>query len=321
MALYINGNLSDKSFFDSAARGIHWAVKELGIKAKIVEGGYDPTHWEPDLEQLAEGDWDLIITGTYQLIEIVEKIASTHPQKKFVIYDASVDYSKGNLGNVYSILYKQNEGSFLVGALAALLTNSTVNDLNPNQVMGFIGGMDNPVINDFKIGYIQGANYIDPKVKALASYADSFNDPAKGKELAIVQYDNGAVIIFNVAAKTGIGIFLAAQERKKFAIGVDSDQYLLLKKDDPKRAATIITSMIKRVDSSLFRAIQLHLVGKLEYGKAESLGLKEGAVGIADNENYQKIVPVEIRKRIHEIEKKIIDGEIIVDTVFGKKLN
>ncbi len=318
VALYLNGNLGDKAFFDSAARGVNRAIDELGIEAKIIEGGFDPSRWEPDLEQLAQGDWDIIIAGTWQLTEIVEKIAPTQPEKRFIAYDTTVDYSKGNLENVYSILYMQNEGSFLVGAVGALLTTSSIEGFNPEKVIGFIGGMDIPVINDFKVGYIQGAEYIDPEVEVLVSYAGSFGDPAKGKELALAQYDQGVDIVFNGAAETGLGIFDAAKEKKKYAIGVDSDQYLLFNESDPEKASYIITSMMKRLDNSLFRAIQLHLEGKLPYGEVESLGLKEGAVGIAENENYLKIVPEEFQNRIKEIEQKIIDGEIIVETAFGK---
>ena len=141
---YVNGTLGDKSFFDSAHRGLERVIKEFGVSGRTIEGGYDPAAWEPDIQQLSEGDWDIIIVGTWQLVEIIEKIAPTHPEKKYIIYDTGVDYSKGNLGNVYSILYKQNEGSFLVGALAALCTTSDLPLANPEKVIGFLGGMDIP---------------------------------------------------------------------------------------------------------------------------------------------------------------------------------
>jgi Uncharacterized ABC-type transport system, periplasmic component/surface lipoprotein len=181
VTLYINGTLGDKSFFDSANRGLEMAVKDLGVDGKVIEGGYDPAKWQPDLEQLAQGDSEVIIIGTWQMVDAVTAVAPKHPDKKFIIFDTSVDYSKGNLGNVYSILYKQNEASFLVGALAAMITTSNMPLANKDKVIGFLGGMDIPVINDFKVGYIQGAKYIDPEVKVLVSYAASFNDPAKGK--------------------------------------------------------------------------------------------------------------------------------------------
>ncbi|RKX82574.1 MAG: BMP family ABC transporter substrate-binding protein [Spirochaetes bacterium] len=318
VVLYVNGTLGDKSFFDSANRGLQRAVKELGVEGKTIEGGYDPAKWEPDLEQLAEGDWNIIIAGTWQLVDALTKIAPQHPDKKFITYDTSVDYSKAKLGNVYSILYKQNEGSFLVGALAAMVTESNMKYANKDKVIGFLGGMDIPVINDFKVGYIQGAKYIDPDVKVLVSYAASFSDPAKGKELILAQYDQGADIAFNVAGETGLGLLDAAKASKRYAIGVDSDQYMLFKDTDPEKASFIVTSMKKNVDYSLYRAIKLDLAGKLSWGKAEALGLKEDGIAVADNENYEKLVPAKFRDRIKDIEKKIAGGEIKVNTAFGK---
>ncbi|MGB9843093.1 MAG: BMP family lipoprotein [Caldisericia bacterium] len=317
VVLYVNGTLGDKSFFDSANRGLQMAIKDLGIEGKTIEGGYDPARWEPDIEQLCQGDWDIIIAGTWQLQEYLEKLAPKYPNKKFFTYDTSVDYTKGNLGNVYSILYKQNESSFLVGALAALITKSNMPLANPQKVIGFLGGMDIPVINDFKVGYIQGAKYIDPEVQVLVSYAGSFSDPAKGKELVLAQYNQGADIAFNVAGETGLGLLDAAKEMKKYAIGVDSDQYIMFKDSDPEKASYIVTSMMKNVDKSIYRAIKLHIEGKLPYGKAEALGIKEDGVGVADNENYTKLVPEEFRNKIKELEQKILNGEIVVETAFG----
>jgi basic membrane protein A len=318
VVLYLNGTLGDKSFFDSAHRGIQRAVQELGIQARTIEGGYDPARWEPDIEQLAQGEWDIIIAGTWQLQEALERIAPRYPQKRFFTYDTTVDYTKGNLGNVYSILYSQNEGSFLVGALAALITGSNLPQANPQKTIGFLGGMDIPVINDFKVGYEQGARTIDPSVQVLVSYAGSFSDPAKGKELVLAQYDQGADIAFNVAGETGLGLLDAAEEKQRYAIGVDSDQYLLVKDGDPQKASYIVTSMLKNVDNSLYRGIQMHLDGTLMYGQAEVLGIREGGIGVADNDNFRRLVPQEFRNRIRELEQKILSGEIKVDTAMGK---
>jgi basic membrane protein A len=318
VVLYVNGTLGDKSFFDSAHRGMERAAEELGVVTKTVEGGYDPAAWEPDIAQLAEGDWDIIIAGTWQLQEHVEKYAPKNPDKYFFTYDTSADYSKDGLDNVYSILYSQNEGSFLVGALAAMITSSDLPLANPEKVIGFLGGMDISVINDFKVGFEQGAKYVDPEVKVLVSYAGAFNDSAKGKELVLAQYEQGADIAFNVAAETGLGLLDAAKEKKRYALGVDSDQYLLFKDSDPEKASYIVTSMLKNVDWSIYRAIKMHLDGTLEYGAAEVLGVAEDGIGVADNENFQDIVPQEFRDRIAELEDKIKNGEIKVETAFGQ---
>ncbi len=318
VVLYVNGTLGDKSFFDSAARGVKMAEDKLGIIGKVVEGGYDPSKWEPDIAQLAEGDWDIIIAGTWQLQEYLEKIAPKHPEKKFFTYDTSVDYSKPGLGNVYSILYSQNEGSFLMGALAAMITTSDMPLANSDKVVGFLGGMDIPVINDFKVGFEEGVKYIDPSVKVLVSYAGAFSDPAKGKELTLAMFDQGADITFNVAGETGLGGIDAAKDKNKYTIGVDSDQYQLFKDTDPAKASHIVTSMMKNVDLSIFRAIKMHINGTLKYGAAEVLGLKKDGIGVADNENYKKVVPEKFRNKIMDIQKKIISGDIKVGTAFGK---
>ncbi len=318
VVLYVNGTLGDKSFFDSAARGIDQAVKELGIVGKVVEGGYDPARWEPDILQLSEGDWDIVIAGTWQLQEYLEKIAPNHPEKKFFTYDTTVNYSNGDLGNVYSILYSQNEASFLTGALASLITTSDLPQANSDKVIGFLGGMDIPVINDFKVGYEEGAAYIDPEVKVLVTYAGAFSDPAKGKELTLAMFDQGADIAFNVAGETGLGGIDAAKEKGKYTLGVDSDQYLLFADTDPAKAANIVTSMMKNVDFSIFRAIEMHIAGTLKYGEAELLNIENGGVGLADNENYQKVATAEMRAKIDEIAKMITNGEIKVGTAFGQ---
>lgn len=318
VVLYINGTLGDKSFFDSAHRGVEKATVDFGITTKTIEGTYEQANWEPDITQLAEGEWDIVIAGTWQLVDYLQEIAPKHPEKIFITYDTSVDYSKGDLDNVYSILYAQNEGSFLVGALAALVTTSDMPKANPQKVVGFLGGMDIPVINDFKVGYTQGAKYIDPDVNVLVSYANSFSDSAKGKELVLAQYEQEADISFNVAGQTGIGLLDAAKDKDRYAIGVDSDQYFLYKDTDPAMAANIVTSMMKNVDDSLYRAIKLHLEGNLPVGEAEVLGIAEGGVGVADNENYRKLIPDEFRNQIKELEEKIVSGEIAVDTAIGQ---
>ena len=318
VVLYLNGTLGDKSFLDSANRGVLQAGKELGVTTKVIEGGYDSSRWEPDLAQLSEGGWDVIIAGTWQLQEALEKLAPKYPNTKYITFDTSVTYSKGGLGNVYSILYKQNEGSFLVGALAAILTTSKLPQANKDKVIGFLGGMDIPVINDFKVGYEQGAKYIDPSVKVLVSYVGSFSDAAKGKELMMAQYDQGADVAFNVAGQAGLGLLDAAKEKNRYAIGVDSDQYLLYKDSDPVKASLIVTSMLKNVDKSLYRAIKGTLDGTIKYGAAEALGIKEGGIGIADNENFTKVVPADVRAKIKTLEQQILSGKIKVGTAFGQ---
>ena len=317
VALLVNGTLGDGSFFDLAAEGVKKAEKDFDLSVKIIEMFHNPSIWEPTLKDVADSDYDVVIVGTWQMAKILEKIAPLHPEKKFILFDAAVDYSKGNLGNVYSILYKQNEGSFLVGALASLLTTSGIEKTDPEPLIGFLGGMDTPTINDFLVGYIQGAKYVNPDVKVLIMYAGVFHDPAKGKEMGLVMYKMGADIVFNVAGITGIGLLESSKEADKYAIGVDYDQALMYERKDPEVAKHIVTSMLKRVDLSIYRALKLHLEGKLQYGRVEKLGVADEMVGFAKNKYYLSIVPENIREKLDEMERKIENGEIVVKSFFG----
>jgi basic membrane protein A len=321
VVLVINGVLGDKSFFDSAQRGIDRAKQELNIEAETIELGVDPAKWEPGLEDVAANKpYDILIAGTFQMRDLVASVAARHPDKRFIIFDTDVDYDKcpNKCENVYSILYKQNEGSYLAGLYAGLMVQQPLPGMTGKRLIGAIGGQDIPVINDFIVGYKQGAKDagLDPEREVLVQYAGGWNDPAKGKEITKAMYRQGASIVFNVAGGTGLGIFEAAAEDGSWAIGVDSDQWLMLKDEKPELAARILTSMLKNVDNSLFRALKLHLEGKLAWGKAESLGIAEGGVGLAKNENYQKLTPEDIKARIEEAEKAILEGRIRVDTVF-----
>lgn len=316
--MYVNGNLGGKTMFDSAALGINKLIQDKKMTGKIIEGGYDKTRWETDITTLSAAPWDIIITAGFSTAPYVAKLAPQHPEKKFIIYDTSVDYSSGKLGNVYSILFKQNEPSFLAGALAAMVTTSKMQYANQQKAIGFIGGLDIPVINDFKAGFIQGARYIDPEIKVLVAYAGTYNDPAKGKELALAQYSQGADIIFSVAGSTGLGVFDAAKSVKAYAIGVDTDQAEMLRGQDAEKANLILTSVIKNAGVALYRAVELTAKGSLPYGQAEHLGLADSSVGIADNDIYQAQVPAETRAKIDSLEKLILAGTIKVDSALGK---
>ncbi|MFA5469050.1 MAG: BMP family ABC transporter substrate-binding protein, partial [Sphaerochaetaceae bacterium] len=182
--------------------------------------------------------------------------------------------------------------------------------------IGFIGGMDIPVINDFMVGYRQGAKSIDPQIETLVAYVGNFDDPAKAKELTLAMFDQGVDVAFNGAAQAGLGLLDAGAERKRYTIGVDSDQYLLYKDSNPERASFIVTSMLKNVGESIFRGLEMHIAGTLPYGKVENLGIEEKAVGLADNENFRKVVPQEFIDKIKEAEEGIKSGRIVVDTAF-----
>lgn len=322
VVLVINGVLGDKSFFDSAQRGIERAKKELGVQAETIELGIDPSKWQSGLEDVAANkQYDILIAGTFQMADFMAAVAPKYPNKKFVIFDVSVPYDKcpNKCENVYSILYKQNEGSYLAGIYAGLMVQKDLPGiLKDKKIIGAVGGQDIPVINDFIVGYKQGAKDagLDPNTQVLIQYAGGWNDPAKGKEITKAMYQQGASIVFNIAGGTGLGIFEAAAEDGRWAIGVDSDQWLILKDQKPEMAARILTSMMKNVDNSLFRALKMALENKVPWGKAESLGIAEGGVGLAKNDNYNKLTPDDVKAKVEQAEKDILAGKIKVDTVF-----
>lgn len=315
--LFVNGLLGDKSFFDSAQRGVDQAVKDFGIEAKTIETGNDQTQREAAfIDALENEDFDVFILGTYEMVEFLERFAPEYPDKKFIIYDAPVNYESGCCDNVYSVTYKQNEGSYLAGVYAAAMTTQNLDGMNPEPVIGSIGGFEIPVIMDFIVGYEQGAKDTNPDIQIIRQFANSWEDPAKGKELAKAQYSQGADIVFQIAAGTGQGVFEAAAEDGHYAIGVDSDQALIVEDADPDQAARILTSMMKNVDNSLYRAIDLHLKGELAYGQIEALGIAEGGVGLARNKYYDELTPADVKTMVDEAEQKILNGEITVETGF-----
>ncbi len=319
--LVLNGTLGDKSFFDSAQRGMDMARRQLGVQTETIEMGYDPAKWQAGLEDIAATKpYDILIVGTFQMADFLAQVAPRYPAKRFVIFDVAVDYAKcaNRCANVYSILYKQNEGSYLAGLYAGLMIAKKDIPGMVGSKIGVVGGLDIPVINDFIVGYKQGAKDagLDPTRDVLVQYAGAFNDPAKGKEITKAMYRQGAAIVFNVAGGTGVGILEAAAEDGRWAIGVDSDQYLIFKDQKPAIANRILTSMLKNVDNSLFRALRLATQGQVPWGRAEALGIAEGGVGLARNENYMKWTPADVRARIDQAERDIRAGRIKVDTVF-----
>lgn len=303
------GNLGDLSFNDSAARGLKQAEDELGVSTKVIEYGTDIDKYESSVVDTAEAGYDMVIASS-TLQEYIEEYAEEYPDTTFVLFDAEADYSKG-LENVYSILYKANEAALLGGYVAAKTSES--------NTIGFLGGMDQPVINDFLLGYIQGAQLADEDVKVATTYVGSYTDSSKGKELSFAMFNQGADAVFNVAGGSGVGLIEAAVEQNKKVIGVDSDQAEMYKeKGNDKFADVIPTSVLKNVDYSLYRAIDLFVKGELPAGETDHLGIKEGGVGLADNDFYKDSVDEETRREVEELMEKISKGELEVESAYGK---
>ncbi|MEK4196904.1 BMP family ABC transporter substrate-binding protein [Paenibacillus sp. FSL L8-0323] len=314
VVLLIPGTLGDKSFFDSANNGLQKVKNELGAVTKVVEMGVDKTKWEPTFNDIASEDWDVIISGGSEITEMFNATAELYPDKKFINYDTDIDEAPDNM---YNMSYATNEVSFLAGAVAALATQSDMPNATPENVIGFVGGMDIPGINAFLVGYIQGAQYVDPDVKVAVSYAGDFVNPAKGKELSLIQYNSGVDVIFNVAGGTGLGIFDAAKEKEKYAIGVDSDQAMLINDTDSEKANLIVTSSIKKIDTAILGAVKRLQEGTLEMGKRDVLSFVDDGVGIAENDIYKNVFPADLQAKVEEVKQKLINKEIKVDNAMG----
>ncbi|NIK76517.1 basic membrane protein A [Paenibacillus castaneae] len=301
---YVNGNLGDSGFFDSAKAGLDRAEAELGVTVKTVQGGTNQSDWPVGLESMvSSGKYDAIVVGTSQMKDTTIDLAKRYPKEKFIYFDETIV----DIPNIYSVKYDQREGSFLAGAFAALVTTSKeLTGANPEKVIGFVGGMDIPIINDFKAGYEQGAAFVDPEVKVIASFVGDFSNAPKGKELALAQYNSqNADIIFNVAGPAGIGVLEAGKSAGKYSIGVNSNQNAI-------QPGSVLTSMLKNVDNSIFRAVDLLSKGELKFGSNEALGFVEGGVGLATDDLYKKYVPQSIQDKIEDIRAKLISGEIKV---------
>ena len=191
VTLLVTGSLGDKAFNDSAQAGMEKIKAEFGdqVETETIEIGFDKTKFEPALIDVSESDTDIIVTGPWDMKEHIENNAPLYQDKKYIVFDTDVAYDEYDLNNVYSMSYKQNEAGFLAGALAALATTSDMEFANADKKIGFVGARDtSPVINDFLVGYIQGAQFIDQEMKVEVSYVGSFTDTAKAKELTLAQY-------------------------------------------------------------------------------------------------------------------------------------
>ena len=306
---YVVGNLGDKSFNDSGETGMV-RLREAGWDCKTIEVG-DPSKadkWEDMiLDVMDEGYHYVVASSTYT--DIILKLAAEYPENEFVVFDDFKDEADIP-DNVAFIFYAQNEGSYMVGQLAAGMTESGVVAVNV--------GMDNPVIADFVTGFVSGVKDYDPNVKVIKAAVGSWTDPAKMKELCLSQArDKKADVFYQVAGGSGTGLFEACKELGTWAIGVDSDQYQYYKdSENPELADVILTSMLKNVGDSFVAFFESVEAGEDVWGKLNTLGLKEQSVGYVDNAFFQEHVPQEIRDKMAESQEKILSGEITVKSYY-----
>ena len=316
----VNGNLGDKSFFDSAQAGLEQLKADGRITLRTIEmGGTDEDQpaWLSNLYEVSEsGEYDVVICGTYQMPDYLKEVATAYPEQKYVIFDDNTYV--GENSNVLNLTYKQNDMGYLIGVYAACMTVDTNLPLvNEDAVVGFVGGVDSPVINDFLIGFIQGAQSVNPDIKIDTRYTNDYVDTAIAKEYGISMInDNHCDIIWGVAGNAGNGAAEAALETgKAYFIGVDSDQELTLSSD---LAALTLTSGLKNIGNSLIWVFDELDAGNEHWGTEVTLGLAEGGVGIVTDKNFDKLASAETKAAVEAAQAGVLDGSIVVDSALAE---
>jgi basic membrane protein A len=294
------GGINDMSFNANTWIGLQRAQKELGIQAKFVESK-EQADYEVNLRELADARYDLVIGVGFMMKDAVEKVAKECPNTKFVLIDAE---SK-KLSNVQSQIFREQEVAFLAGALAGCMTKS--------GTIGFVGGMDVPVIQRFTSGYQAGAKTVRPDIKVLIKYTNNWVDIASGKELALSEFNQGADIVAHGAGRCGIGVINAAKERGQgyYAIGVDADQDYLGCKNlrQPAPPCRVLTSMMKRVDITVFDTCKQLIHGQFKAG-SQTFGIKDGGLDLSPFKYTRKDIPDATLQKVSRLKQLIIKGQL-----------
>jgi len=284
----------DLSFNTNAWRGAIRARDEFGIAVNDVEPG-DPSMIEAAVRTLAEQNFDLIIGVGFANAPYIEKVSKTYPESHFVIVDTRVEGP-----NVASLLFEEHEGAFLMGIAAAMSSKT--------GKIGFVGGMNIPIIHRYFIGYESGAKYINPDIQVFESYSgvtmNAWNDPIKGKEIALSQISRGADIVYAAAGATGLGAFDAAEEQKILVIGNDANQNYI-------KPGYVLTSMLKKLDVAVYEIIREALKGNFKAGD-HIFNLKNGGIGYAVDDYNRDLLPAAVIAKMEEVKNAIITGSIEV---------
>jgi basic membrane protein A len=302
--VFATGGLGDKSFNDSAMEGIKQAVKKYGVRYDYAEPQAIAEYHTYLSRFAASKRYDLIISIGFDQADALGDIAGRFGAQKFAIVDMVVDKP-----NVASYVYKEKERGFLVGYAAALMTTQTRDKrINKDRIIGVIGGMKIPLIDANIAGFIAGARRADPKVKTLHSYVGHWADPAKGKELTIAMFEQGADIVWGAAGRSGLGVINAAKQRNRYALGCDADQGYLA-------PGHVLTNGLKLVDNTVLIAIQQVVEGSFS-GRIYQLGVKEKALGYS-----RSLLPEEIIKKLEIVKQRIIAGDIDIPDKIGAAKN
>ena len=298
VCLCVAENLGDKGFYDNAYSGLEKLEKDYGVQISAVECKGDSSMYQVAIVEAAEKN-EYVVAAGWQFWDCLAEVVPQMPDTKFVFIDNGLD---GVGDNLLSITYAENQGSFLAGYIAMKLSKSAT--------VGAVGGEDSDTINNFLVGYKQGALYANPDGTVLDPvYTNDYEAPDKGKEAALSLHGKGADVVFQVADKSGLGVFEAAQEQGFYAIGVDSDQKYL-------NPDVIICSMMKLVGDSIYQAISMDLEdGVFHGGEIWNADMTDGlvAIGYGDDTMTQQVSD-ELKAEVEALREKIISGEIVVDS-------
>ena len=292
--IYDLGGKFDKSFNEMAYNGAEKFTKDTGIKYREFEISNDAQR-EQSLRKFAKDGNNPIVVAGFTWADALKKVAAEFPKTDFAIIDMVVDAP-----NVKSIVFKEQEGSYLAGVMAAMAAKS--------GTVGFVGGMDVPLIHKFACGYVGGVKSVKADDKVLQAYTGSdpsaWNDPVKGGEITKSQISQGADVVYHAAGGTGVGVLQAAADAGKLGIGVDSNQ-------NGMQPGHVLTSMMKRVDVAVYDTFESVKEGKFKAG-IESLGLKENGVDVAMDENNAKLVTAEMKAAVDKAREEIVSGKVSV---------
>lgn len=295
------GGLGDESYNDLALKGFNSGLKTNGMEGTSIESDDVVGQGEQVLRRAGDGGLGLVIDLEASHAEVLPRVAADYPDTDWVQLNA---VAEGD--NVASVVFQEQEGSYLAGALAAIHTTNTSDPkINPEKVIGVIGGTQAAGIDKFLVGFAQGARDVDPDVKVLVAYSNDFGDPTKGQQLAQSMFDQGADIVYAVAGGTGAGVIQAAKDANHYAVGVDTNQ-------DGMAPGNVLTSMLKKTDVAMETVLADYAAGKFPAGKTINLGLKQDGVGLTDFEFTRDAIGEDTIARIDELKERIISGDIVV---------
>lgn len=313
----VTGNLGGGTNNDDVNSALQDYTSKYGGSVNTYECNMDTSVYETTLKQAAEtGNYDLIVTGFGTMAEPLANTAAMYPDQKFLIFDTSMDYSDGKNSNVISVQVLQNQGAFLAGALAALMTTSDAELSNADKVVGFVGAMESTAIQDCLIGYIEGVNYIDPSIEVLYSFVGSHTDSALTKEMALTQNQNGADIIYGVS-QSDLAVADAALDNNFYAICSDADDATSIASTSPDTANHIVTSVIKNYYSMVYPVLEEIGSGTAQFGTHSSISYADGGVSLAQNEYFDNAVPDDVKTAFQAVVDDMTAGKIEVDTAYG----